>query len=94
MSHERVEVNNVQRRIEELSLECVELTQPKKEMVQESAVSYLDSSGHTLTESETVLPEPPIENLESTTQISIVEQDNHDDSPESTESDCNQDEMQ
>ena len=88
LSHERVEVNNVQRRIEELSLECVELTQPKKEMVQESAVSYLDSSGHTLTESETVLPEPPIENLESTTQTSIVEQDNHDDSPESNESDC------
>jgi chromosome segregation ATPase len=65
MSHERVEVNNVQRRIEELSLECMELTQPKKEMIQESAVSYLDTSGHTLTEHENVLPEPPTENSES-----------------------------
>ena len=49
LSHERVEVNNVQRRIEEMSLESMELTQPKEEMVQESAVSYLDSSGNTLT---------------------------------------------
>jgi hypothetical protein len=88
MSHERVEVNNVQRRIEELSLECMELTQPKKEMIQESAVSYLDSSGHTFTEHENILPEPPIENSESLIQASTEEQDNHEDSPESSESDC------
>ena len=86
-SHERVEINNVQRRIEELSLESIELTQPKKEMIQESAVSYLGSSGHTITEHENILPEPPIENSESPIQASTEEQDNHEDSPESSESD-------
>jgi hypothetical protein len=87
LSHERVEVTNVQRRIEELSLECTELTQPKNEMIQESAVSYLDSSGHTFTEHENILPEPPIENSESLIQASTEEQANHEDSPESSESD-------
>jgi len=94
-SHERVEINNVQRRIEELSLESIELTQPKKEMIQESAISYLGSSGHTITEHENILPEPPIENseppienLELPIQASTEEQDNHEDSPESSESNC------
>ena len=88
LSHERVEVNNVQRRIEELSLECIELTQPKKEMVQESAVSYLDSSDNTSTEHENIFPDPPIENSESSIQVSTEEQDNHEDLPKSNESDC------
>ena len=88
LSHERVEVGNVQRRLEELSLESIELTQPKKEMVQESAISYLGSSGHTFTEHENILPEPPIENSESLIQVSTEEQDNHEDSLESSESDC------
>jgi len=87
-SHERVEINNVQRRIEELSLESIELTQPKKEMVQESAISYLGSSGHTITEHANILPEPPTENSESPIQASTEEQDNHEDSPESSESNC------
>ena len=30
-------------------------------MIQESAVSYLDSSGNTLTGQECVLPKPPVE---------------------------------
>ena len=84
MSHERVEVNNVQRRIEELSLECMELTQPKTEMIQESAVSYLDSSGNTLTEHENILPEPPIENSEPSMQATIDVQNNYDGSTESS----------
>jgi len=84
MSHERVEVNNVQRRIEELSLECMELTQPKKEMIQESAVSYLDTSGNTLTEHENILPEPPMENSESSMQTTIGVQNNYDGSTESS----------
>ena len=87
LSHERVEVNNVQRRIEELSLESIELTQPKKEMIQESAVSYLDSSGHTITVNENILPEPPIENSESSTEAPAEEQDNHEYSQQSNESD-------
>jgi len=49
LSHERVEVTSVQRHIEELSMKSIELTQPKKEMIEESAVSYLDSSGNTST---------------------------------------------
>jgi len=88
LSHERVEINNVQRRIEELSLESIELTQPKKEMIQESAISYLGSSGHTITGRENILPEPPIENSESPIQDSTEEQDNHEDSLESSESNC------
>ena len=87
LSHEKVEVTNVQRRIEELSLECIELTQPKKEMIQESAISYLDSSGHTITEHENILPEPPIENSESSIQASAEEQDNHENSSKSNDSD-------
>ena len=86
-SHERVEINNVQRRIEELSLESIELTQPKKEMIQESAVSYLSSSGHTITGHENVLPEPPIENSESSIEAPAEEQGNHEDSQQSNESD-------
>ena len=69
LSHERIEVTNVQRRIEDMSLESMELVQPKGEMVQESAVSYLDSSGNTMTGQEYVLPKPPTENSESSPQI-------------------------
>jgi len=69
-------------------LESIELTQPKKEMIQESAISYLGSSGHTITERENILPEPPTENSESSIQVSTEEQDNHEDSLESSESDC------
>ena len=87
-SHERVEINNVQRRIEELSLESIELTQPKKEMIQESAISYLGSSGHAIIGHANILPEPPIENSESPIQASTEEQDNHEDLPESSESNC------
>ena len=56
-------------------------------MVQESAVSYLDSSGHTITEHGNILPEPPIENSESSIQASTEEQINHEDSQQSSESD-------
>jgi len=84
MSHERVEVNNVQRRIEELSLECMELTQPKKEMIQESAVSYLDTSGNTLTEHENILPEPPMENSDPSMQTTVGVLNDYDGSTESS----------
>jgi hypothetical protein len=87
LSHERVEVTNVQRRIEEMSLECMELTQPKEEMVQESAVSYLDSSGNTSTGQEYVLPKPPAENSELSPQTYTQQQDNQEESSESNESD-------
>ena len=87
LSHERVEVNNVQRRIEEMSLESTELTKPKEEMVQESAASYLGSSGNTLTGQEYVLPKPPAENSESSPRIYVEEQASQKESSESNESD-------
>ena len=87
LSHERIEVVNVQRRIEEMSLESMELTQPKEEMVQESAVSYLDSSGSTLTGQEYVLPKPPTENSESSPRMYAAQQGSQEESSESNESD-------
>jgi len=86
LSHERIEVTNVQRRIEELSMKSIELTQPKKEMIQESAVSYLDSPSHISTEHKNILPEPPIENSESSIQSSVEEEGNNNDSAKSNES--------
>ena len=87
LSHERVEVINVQRRIEELSMKGIELTQQKKEMVQESAVSYLDSSDNTLTGQEHVLPKPLAENSELAPQIHTEQSDSQEESSESNESD-------
>ena len=87
LSHERVEVINVQRRIEEMSLESMELTQPKEEMVQESAVTYLDSSGNSMAGQEYVLPKPPIENSESSPQMYANQQDKQDEPSESNKSD-------
>ena len=87
LSHERVEVTNVQRRIEELSMKGVELTQPKKEMIQESAVSYLDSPSHISTKHENILPEPPTENSELSIHSSVEEEGNNNNSAKSNESD-------
>ena len=87
MSHERVEVTNVQRRIEELSMESVELTQPKKEMIQESAVSYLDSPSNISIEHKNILPEPPTENSELSIHSSVEEEGNSNNSVKSNESD-------
>ena len=90
LSHEKNEVKNVQRRLDDLSVECIEVIKTPKEMIQESAVSYLDASGHTTTESnhyesttpvtvdpkpENTLPEPPVGNTESSTQESTKDDD-------------------
>ena len=83
LSHERVEVTNVQRRIEEMSLESMELTKPKEEMVQESAMTYLDSSGNSVTGQEYVLPKPPTENSESSPQMYADKHEKHEESSES-----------
>ena len=83
LSHERVEVTNVQRRIEEMSLESMELTKPKEEMVQESAMTYLDSSGNSVTGQEYVLPKPPTENSESSPQMYADKRDKQEESSES-----------
>ena len=68
-------------------MESIELTQPKKEMVQESSVSYLDSSGDTLSGQQYVLPKPPGENSESAPQTYADQQDNQEESSKSNESD-------
>ena len=90
LSHEKNEVKNVQRRLDDLSVECIEVIKTPKDMIQESAVSYLDASGHTITESnhyepttpvtvdsepENTLPEPPVGNTESSTQESTKDDD-------------------
>ena len=90
LSHEKNEVKNVQRRLDDLSVECIEVIKTPKDMIQESAVSYLDASGHTITESnhyepttpvtvdsepENTLPEPPVGNMESSTQESTKDDD-------------------
>jgi len=99
LSHEKNEIKNVQGRLDDLSVECIEVIKTPKEMIQESAVSYLDSSGHTITElnhnepitpgtidsePENTLPEPPVGNMESSTQESIKDVD---DSKHQSESD-------
>ena len=91
LSHEKNEVKNVQGRLDDLSVECIDVIKTPKEMIQESAVSYLDSSGHTITESnhnepttpgtidsepENTLPEPPVGNMESSTQESTKDNNN------------------
>mgnify|MGYP001391488845 FL=1 len=85
LSHEKNEVKNVQGRLDDLSVECIEVIKTPKEVIEESAVSYLGSSGHTITEPnhneqtipgtidsepENTLPEPPVGNMESSTQES------------------------
>ena len=97
LSHEKNEVINVQRRLEELSTECIDVIKTPKEMIEESAVSYLDSSGHTITEqnnfepsatittsqeSAETLPKPPVDDIESQTNDSVK---NHDDSQHKSE---------
>jgi len=52
-------------------------------MVQESAVSYLDSSGDTLTGQQYVLPNPPAENSVSSPHTYAGQQDNQEESSES-----------
>ena len=91
LSHEKHEVKNVQRRLDDLSVECIEVIKTPKDMIQESAISYLDVSGHTTnepnyyesstpstvdSESENTLPEPPTENMESSTD-ELTKDDNN-----------------
>ncbi len=102
LSHEKAEVKNVQRRIDDLSLECMNEINPPKEMIEESASSYLDSSGQTVTvpnisgpsmptldvhESDNTLPEPPNGSTESSAEVDSYEHDNLGNTSKSEESD-------
>ena len=97
LSHEKNEIKNVQGRLDDLSVECIEVIKTPKEMIQESAISYLDSPGHTTNQcisglsmpeysnhkSEETLPEPPNDNTGTTNKACIKD---HDDSMCSTKS--------
>ena len=80
-SHEKAEINKVQNRIDDLSLEHSEPIENPKQYIQQSAMTYLDSSTgtqsqtydqptSTLPEPESTLPEPPMECADSHTPIS------------------------
>ena len=71
-SHERAEIEKVQNRIDDLSLEHNESVENPKQYIQQSAMTYLDSPigaqsqtfdqpMSTLPEPESTLPEPPVE---------------------------------
>ena len=61
VTHETAEIANVKRRIADLELEVQEITNPSTPDIQESAVSYLETSEP---EIQTILPEAPTEPIE------------------------------
>ena len=60
VSHETAEIANVKSRIADLELEVQEITAPPEQNIQESAVSYLDTSEPQQVV-QTILPEAPTE---------------------------------
>ena len=60
VSHETAEIANVKSRIADLELEVQEITAPPEQNIQESAVSYLDTS-EPQQAVQTILPEAPTE---------------------------------
>ena len=79
-SHEKAEIDKVQNRIDDLSLEHSESIENPKQYIQQSAMTYLDSSTgiqsqtfdqpmSTLPEPESTLPEPPVECADSHTPV-------------------------
>ena len=97
-SHEKAEIDKVQNRIDDLSLEYNESIENPKQYIQQSAMTYLDSSTaiqsqtfnqpmSTLPEPESTLPEPPVESADSHTPVSITNSNGSDVSSQSDESD-------
>ena len=79
-SHEKAEIEKVQKRIDDLSLEHSEAIENPKQYIQQSAMTYLDSPTgtqsqtsdqpmSTLPEPESTLPEPPVECADSHTPV-------------------------
>ena len=96
-SHEKAEIDKVQNRIDDLSLEYNESIENPKQYIQQSAMTYLDSSTgiqsqtfnqpmSTLPEPESTLPEPPVESADSHTPVSITNSNDSDVSSQSDES--------
>jgi len=97
-SHEKAEIDKVQNRIDDLSLEHSESIENPKQYIQQSAMTYLDSSTaiqsqtfnqpmSTLPEPESTLPEPPVEYADSHTPVSTTNSNDSDVSSQSDESD-------
>lgn len=59
ITHETAEISNVKSRIADLELEVQEITAPPQQNIQESAVSYLETSEQQVVQ--TILPEAPTE---------------------------------
>jgi hypothetical protein len=88
INHEKSEINNIQKRIHDMSLESIEMIETKKDVIQQTAVSYMNSPcdvvlTHSMPESalpiapqcepENTLPEPPEDESESSTTSSETE---------------------
>jgi len=88
INHEKSEINNIQIRIHDMSLESIEMIETKKDVIQQSAASYMNSScdvvlTHSMPEPvlpvapqcepENTLPEPPEDGSESSTTSSETE---------------------
>jgi len=102
-SHEKAEINKVQNRIDNLSLEHSEAVENPKQYIQQSAMTYLDSSTNTqsqtfdqpmptspesaLPEPESTLPEPPVECVDSHTPVPTANSNDPDVSSHTDESD-------
>jgi len=97
-SHEKAEIDKVQNRIDDLSLEHSESIENPKQYIQQSAMTYLDSSTDiqpqtfdqpmsTLPEPESTLPEPPAERANSHTPVPTTNSNDSDVSSQSDESD-------
>ena len=97
-SHERAEIEKVQNRIDDLSLEHSEPIENPKQYIQQSAMTYLDSPTgtqsqtfdqpeSTLPEPESTLPEPPVECADTHMPVSTANSNDTDVSSESDEPD-------
>ena len=97
-SHEKAEIEKVQNRIDDLSLEHSEPIENPKQYIQQSAMTYLDSPTgtqsqtfdqpeSTLPEPESTLPEPPVECADTHMPQTTANSNDSDVSSQSDESD-------
>ena len=97
-SHEKAEIDKVQNRIDDLSLEHSEPVENPKQYIQQSAMTYLDSPTgtqsqtfdqpeSTLPEPESTLPEPPVECADTHMPQTTANSNDSDVSSQSDESD-------
>jgi len=88
INHEKSEIDNIQKRIHDMSLESIEMIETKKDVIQQTAVSYMNSPCDTVLthsmpepelpvapqcEPENTLPEPPEDESELSTTSSETE---------------------